>query len=571
MATRVAWILATVLLSIAGLSISNAARAQGFGAGDPFGQSSPLQAPPAGAQPAQPGQPGQPETHAASGSESGAPIPTQAAHLPEDPNAIPDNLKGTLISDYDRAYEQRALETTRKFYGVYYEEQSGDYNLKALTVPPLWMERTQGTAEAKDTSSLYGLSYYRRRSPRVDADVFFPFFWRFRHDKTFTTIFGPWGHRDKPDGHDNWLAPLYFEGTGADGESYLHIPPLLSLHSRSNKGGFSMVGPAFCKWQSGPSCDGRTATKIDLGIAPLYFWGRDNESEYEIIPPLLRYYSYTEKGDASVDIWGPVWTEKSREGGVFNVLPLYWHNWTKNETNTTVLPLFHYGTKGTAHTLVTPLFLHRTGEKGEQTFATYFYARHRGRTELDMYTPLVWDYRDPDIDLERLVVLPFYYRNTSPRSDDIAVFPFYAHFHRYGIYNERWVTPLFRHRTDLTGWETDIFPVFFMGKKNNDTHLVVAPLIWDFASPRARQTVVFPFYWRFTDQKEIHQLVGNTFYYEEKVKGGSDWQFHFFPLFSYGESPTGHWWNVLYGMAGYTRDGTMAKMRVAYIPFTLSE
>ena len=60
MATRVAWILATVLLSIAGLSISNAARAQGFGAGDPFGQSSPLQAPPAGAQPAQPGQPGQP-------------------------------------------------------------------------------------------------------------------------------------------------------------------------------------------------------------------------------------------------------------------------------------------------------------------------------------------------------------------------------------------------------------------------------------------------------------------------------------------------------------------------------
>lgn len=66
-------------------------------------------------------------------------------------------------------------------------------------------------------------------------------------------------------------------------------------------------------------------------------------------------------------------------------------------------------------------------------------------------------------------------------------------------------------------------------------------------------------------------LVGNTYYGSKRVRGGQDWQFHFFPLFSYGETPNGHWWNVLYGLAGHTQEGTLSKMRLGYIPITLSE
>jgi hypothetical protein len=39
---------------------------------------------------------------------------------------------------------------------------------------------------------------------------------------------------------------------------------------------------------------------------------------------------------------------------------------------------------------------------------------------------------------------------------------------------------------------------------------------------------------------------------------------------SFGATPDGHWWNLLYGLAGYTREGTMAKMRLGYVPITLS-
>ena len=58
---------------------------------------------------------------------------------------------------------------------------------------------------------------------------------------------------------------------------------------------------------------------------------------------------------------------------------------------------------------------------------------------------------------------------------------------------------------------------------------------------------------------------------ETQVRGGSDWEFHFFPLFSYGESPDGHWWNVLYGLAGYERRGSMTKLKTLWVPIPLSD
>ncbi|HHH31660.1 MAG TPA: hypothetical protein ENK57_25385 [Polyangiaceae bacterium] len=559
-------------VALVAVLLTSSVHAQGFGPpGGPGGGFGPpgagLPQQPTGTQPS-PGQEG-PETHAASGGETPAQLPTEEAQLPEDPNEIPEPLDDLLDSDFDPNVEVgRERETHRRFFGLYYEEQSGDYSFRS-TFPPLWLERKQGD----DRASLFGLTYFNRRSPSYDADVLFPIFWHIRDEDSYTTVVGPVMHNERPEGHDNWVAPLFFEGSGEDGHEYMHIPPLLTFHTRDARSGFSMAGPLFCKWKGGARCDNRTADEIDMGIAPLYFYGHDDRSEYEIIPPLLHYYSYEEKGDAELDVWGPFWMERDREGGVFNVLPLFWHNYKGDtEAHTTLFPLVHYGWKGPrSYKLITPLFYQQVGEEGEETFATYLYGRHRGRTELDMYTPLVWLYRDPDIDLSRQVIAPFVYHESSPRSDHLAVFPFFGHFKRHHVYEDLWITPFFRHKTSLTGWETDILPFFFSGRENNSTHLVVAPILWDFASPKKRATVVFPFVWRFADREGVSQLVGNTYYSEEKVDGGTDWQFHFFPFFSYGESPKGHWWNVLYGLAGYTREGTFSKMRVGYIPITLSE
>lgn len=509
---------------------------------------------------------------AAAGGERASQLPVEQAQLPEDPNAIPPELVAKLKSDFDpETQEQSRSRTTKyRFFGGYYEEESGGYRFRT-TVPPLWMERTQQVPGGVDRASLFGLGYYNRRSPRHDADILFPLFWRFREDATTTTALGPIGHREGPDGHDNWVAPLFFEGAHDKGASYLHIPPLLTFHRRDANGGFSMAGPAFCSWEGSSFCDGRTSRKLDMGVAPLYFYGRDEESEYEVIPPLLHYYRYSERGQKLLDVWGPYWREKDRTGGSINVAPLFFRRWSDRGSRTTVLPFFHHSDMDGDRVLATPLFFDRAGADGSHTFATYLYARHRGRTELDMFSPLVWLYRDPDIQQESVTVLPFFHKNTSNRSDDLVAFPFYGHFKRHGLYDSTWITPFFNYETSVTGWSTKLLPIFYAGRENDSTHLVAAPLVWDFASPRSRQTVVFPFFWRFADTKGTTQVIGNTFYFEEKTKKGTDWQFHLFPLLSFGANPDGHFWNILYGLAGYTREGTMAKMRIGYVPIELSK
>jgi hypothetical protein len=168
-------------------------------------------------------------------------------------------------------------------------------------------------------------------------------------------------------------------------------------------------------------------------------------------------------------------------------------------------------------------------------------------------------------------LFPFLYTRNSPRESSTYFFPFWGHTERFAVSETTWITPFFQHSTHLRGWSTNVHPFFYMGRNGNSTHTVLAPFFYDFASPSKRATVAAPLYWRFSDLDSVNQLIGNTYYHERKFKNGLDWQFHFFPLFSYGETPDGHWWNLLYGLAGYTRRGAMSKMRAAWIPFYFSE
>lgn len=512
------------------------------------------------------------ETHAASTVEGTPSIQTQEPTLPQKPLELPKGAKDRIGSDYQLDPELgRGDKTEHSFYGLYYQEKSDKYRFRTI-IPPLWAERKM----PGDRASLFGF-YYNRRSVKHDADVLFPLFWRLREDTTRTTIFFPFMHREReatkelPARHDNWLFPFFFEGKSADGSGYFHVPPLLTFTQHTARGGLDVVGPMFCKWKGGPNCDRRTADVIDMGLPPFYFYGKDETSEYEVIPPLIHYYKYSELGDVSTTLWGPVYLKRSPEQDTTNVFPLFYRSSGKNEASTTLFPLFHYSYKGNESLIVTPFFVKSTGEKGESAFASLVYAKYRGRTELDMVSPFYWAYRDPDIHLDRKLVFPFYYESTSPRSKDRVIFPLYARFQRAGLSDTTWITPIFRHVTDTTGWETNIFPIVFMGRQYESNHFVVAPILWDFSSPHARTTIVPPLYFRFADDKSLTQVAFNTLYREKKVEGGVEWEFHLLPLFSYGQSPTGHFWNVLFGLAGYTRDGSASKARALYIPIKLSE
>ncbi len=533
----------------------------------------------AGAQKAAPKPPpGMPETHAASGADDSLDTPGNEPTLPADPLAMKASAFERIGSDLSPELEEHGQNGRfdRKFYGPYYSEKSGDYSFQLAF--PVWAERKQPSRTDKlklDRASLYGGLYYNRRSAERADDVLFPLVWNLRDlkQKSRTTIVGPLVNRSSADGHDNWLAPLYFTGKHAAG-GYTIIPPLLTYLSTDGRSGLNVVGPMFCSWKGSSTCDARTSEDISLGVAPLYFFGQNSERKYEIIPPLLHYYRYSDRDLSWFNVWGPYYREHTQKREMLHLLPLYYSIWGKNERHTTVFPFFHYGYKNEGAKrewlIANPLFMASRGENGESTFATWGYARYRGRTELDMITPLYWAFRDPDIGLDQKLLFPFFYKRTSPRESSWAFFPLYAKFERYGISKSTWITPLFQHTTDLRGFSTNIHPLVYIGRSGQATHTVLAPFFWDFASPKERVTVALPLFWRFSDRKSVSQLVGNVFYREETKSTGGEWEVHIFPAFSYGETPRGHWWNILYGLAGYTREGATTKMRTLWIPITLS-
>ncbi len=517
----------------------------------------------------------EPEMHAARGAGD-EPVGTGTEPaLPEDPLAIPADINERIGSDVDLEDQERGRTgaVDRHFYGAYYSESSGQYGFR-MTLPPLWVERTQpseGHPSVADRSTVYGMAYLRRRSARHADDVLFPLVWNLRDLERGerTTVVGPYVNRKTPTESDHWLAPLVFSGTRPNG-GYKVIPPLLYYDKKDADGGFTLVGPAFCSYRGGNDCDTRSAASIDFGVVPLYFYGQTRERNYELIPPLLHYYDYNDRDLSWVNTWGPYYRAHSQERDLRHILPIYWSLTRPNGgRHTTVLPFFHYGSEKGETLFINPLYLLAKGAKGESTFVTWGYARHRGRTELDMITPFYWRTHDPDAGVDQRLLFPFIYSRTGPRESTQAFFPFWAHSKRYGISETTFITPFFQHTHSLTGFSTNIHPLVYVGRDGKRSHLVVAPFLFDIAGTESRATVVFPFYWRFSDLDSTTQLIGPVYYGEKKVHKGLDWQFHVFPFFSYGETPNGHWWNVLYGLAGYTRQGAETKARALWIPVPL--
>jgi len=510
---------------------------------------------------------GEPELHAAGGGESLIPEGTEPT-LPDEPLAISDDVReriGSSLNPDDRYIGPRDR-----------------YRLR--TAFPLWVERRKPSLTdptKTDRASLFGPLYYNRRSAEHQHDVLFPIFWNLRDgppgSRERTTIVGPFVNRRAGKETDDWLLPFYARGKRPGG-GYTLVPPLLTYTERHASKGFTLAGPAFCKWEGGASCDARTAQRLRLGIAPFYFFGQDRQKKFETIPPLLHHYSYNDRDLSYTNVWGPYFRRhkmRSEDGklhdwDMFHLLPIYWSMWAPGERHTTVLPLFHYGHKQDAWLFINPLFLAARGKDADRTFVTWGYARYRGRTSLDMYTPLVWKVDDPDIGMKKRLVLPFWYSKLSPRERTRALFPLYARRTRFELKQTTWVTPFVQHSTHLRGWTTNLHPILYLGRNGHQSHTVVAPLFWDFVGREERATVGFPFFWRFTDAEGTSELVGNVYYRERQGAYGTHWQIHLFPLFAYGKTPDGHWWNLLYGLAGYKRAGDWVRVRALWAPITLS-
>jgi hypothetical protein len=327
-------------------------------------------------------------------------------------------------------------------------------------------------------------------------------------------------------------------------------------------------------------------------VAPFYFHGDNGDTDgarrsYTLIPPLLYFHKEAELDESRMTVIGPVITRSNPKRSIFDVAPLFFHIEGKPETggvresHTTLFPFFHYGYKEDESLFVIPGYLRHTSNKVDTMITPLFThsTTRAGSTELTAVGPIVplyWHYRDKDIGQTSWGAMPFYYQWDSPAGHDFLT-PLFGKFETYGVSKTIWAFPSITYSTDARGWETDIHPLVYLGRSDHgpdekSSHTVLAPIFWDFASSKGRTTVGFPLFWRFADSTDssVTQVAANTLYMQKRVSGGLDWQFHLLPLFSYGEDPQGHFWNILFGLAGYQRQGSYARIRAFWIPITVS-
>ncbi len=517
-----------------------------------------------------------PETHAAPGGTDSTIVEGDEPRVPESPTNYDAATAEIIGSDANpEARGKSDDEVPRRYYGLYYDEKGLDYSYKVAF--PVWAERKQpSVADTKiiDRASVYGGLYYNRRAADHADDILFPVLYTLRSplEKSRATIIGPFVNRRTPTERDDWLLPFYAAGEREAGGHYELIPPLLTYRNTSGKDGFNLMGPAFCSWKGGSTCDARTAYDISWGVAPFYFFSQNEKHVREVIPPLFHYYRYNARSLEWTNIYGPYYRRHTPKRDMLHLLPFYWSIRGENERHTSVLPFFHYGYSGNDNLLVTPLFVNKQSEKTGNTFATLLYARHRGPTELDMITPLYWGKRDPRIGQKSHLFLPFLYLNRSPRETTTTVFPFFSWHERYGLRTSLWITPFVHTGKHLRGWSTTVAPLVHFSRDGHAAANVVAPFYFDFKSLKDRVTIAPPgLFVRVKNENTVHQIVGNVYYKKRTYSKGSDWQIHILPLFSYGESPDGHFWNILFGLAGYERDGTATTVKAAWIPIPISQ
>jgi hypothetical protein len=570
-----------LLLGLASLLLAKSAVAQPRPGGGQQGggptQSSPTRNKPVGPR----GGGGDADEDQGGPSASARPTGEPTANVPQDPLAVPEGVEAKIGTDYDGDPPSPEGKLHRSFF-PWYEERKGDYRMRLL--PPLYLQHSRGldpdTGKATpntDSESLTALLFYQRRSRKMDADVLFPLAWRVRDRDNHVLVLGPLAHREAPGEHDNWLAPIVFEGERKDG-GYFHSPLLLTTSHWNKDGAFTLVGPYFRD---------RTGSDVDWGVAPFLFRGDNGNQDgarktYTLIPPLLYFHREREIDESSLTVVGPVISESNPKRDVLDVAPLFFSIKGKPETggvresHVTLFPLFHYGTSPEKSLFVVPGYLRRV-TKTADTMITPFFTRatqRNGAASMTMVGPLLpLFYRATDVDIgySGTGIFPFYFGSSSPKGRTLLT-PLFGRFESYNVSRTYWVFPNLTISKDVGGWETDLHPIVYVGRDKQSSHTVLAPVFWDFASPKGRTTIGFPLYWRFADTEAgtVTQVAANTLYREKPAAGGKDWQFHLLPLFSYGQSPAGHWWNVLFGLAGYDRDGATAKIKAFWIPITVS-
>ncbi len=503
--------------------------------------------------------------------------------------------------------------TTTAFWPLYFQRKSPN-DLQRLVVPYFYRRGAKLNADVA-----LGL-VWSLRGPDRNTFILPPFYthrdgkdWAVGLPPLFATgIFS--GH------HHTIIPPLLTWIDGDDKHRHVLVGPYFDWRGPHKQ--WRGVFPFY--WSKEDEVDRFTV------VPPFFFrFADDDPVDYKtVVPP---FYHKREKDESSWGLVPLVFGKSNKEANSVTVPLTLFHYANGPETFRLVTPVMAYAnTKKNGRTLITPLYQRRRGDRNFDGVAPLFF---RGWDTRDassslILPPIYWHWKDPANDTR--VVFPFvgrWFHEGISSTWLIPVVGRYKSFER----NEQtwWVAPTFHLAWDETSWQFNIHPIFYLKRAPQKSHLALAPLYFDFRDKEAqtKRRVVFPLYWDFANhakqkqsmvlfplywsfdnwKRKTQRKVGfplywdftdglakkrntvafplyfrtvrgertrsfalNTFFERKTDPQGKHWQFHLFPLTSFGGGDQEKWWNFLYGVAGYERRGTHKRMKLFFIPINLN-
>ncbi len=434
-----------------------------------------------------------------------------------------------------------------------------------------------------------------------DYQVIPPLFWRFAKGDSLFLLAGLFYNRKKGSDYDLGLPPILFAGRERY-KTYLTVfPPLFwRFTDEINYKTTTVLPPLFYSTRE---------HGYSFGLLPLLYIGRDKKWDRTLITPFYygsRWQHRDQFGDPAGEgrsYYLPLLLSYYRHApGLSQGGAALFYHWYENEGSylRAITPLlWMWGNQRTDDraVMVPPLFYRRTTPVTTNTMAGLIY----------------WDFHEHH------------------KERTVAVAPLFAT--NWSLYEDRWrtwVAPTFDFGVQPDGYHFRIHPLFYLGRDKYSDHLVLAPLLWkfrneqdddfvifpiwwsfkdrehgdsvkvafpfwwdfndpgkqtakhiafpiywDFANNRKKErtSVIFPLLWRDRDPRSTMSGFLNFVWHKGEIKGNPFWTFKIFPLIGLGHppAPSGAYWSVLGGLAGWRRQGSTKELKVLWIPFDLSD
>jgi len=348
-------------------------------------------------------------------------------------------------------------------------------------------------------------TFFRLRKDDGSAiDTFFPFYWHSHSRTGSTTVVTLWyRHREEHGVHDTGVAPVYFYAKN-DQRSVLAIPPLLLYrrHDFTNDS-VRMLAALIVYHTSEPSSDSTV-------VFPLWWSAHDRQRSHRVLFPVYWHFD-DQEAHTTLNFVGPVFWASNGTSRTRGLAPIAWRSddSATGGSSNALIPFFYESRAPKRFRFFTLLGGYSRSETSRTWYALLFASSDGIERRFRMFAPFWFSNENKGTETRTRVIPPLLYvSRTTPQTALTTFLALFWH-HRDIASSMTLGLPLYYDFDDFHESRTTVLVPFFVRhhRAADDTTYTVAPFFYRRYSPEDSTTVAFPLVWAFRHGTDSTTLV----------------------------------------------------------------